>query len=303
MSKRVLVLAGGDSEERAVSLRSGAAVQAALQASGYKVSVADPADGLPRLLSDMKSVDVVFPALHGTGGEDGQLQQFLEQNGIKFVGSGSKASELCWDKVRYSDLLKEQGILIPDTSLLDYERFRTSPLAKQPFVLKPNKGGSSIDTIIVRDPSQQNEDLIKQAFEKHGQLLLQPLIAGVEITVGILGKQSLPVIEIVPPVDQEFDYENKYNGASQELCPPEHVSQANQTEAQSFAEHIHQLCGCRDMSRTDIIISQDDKLYVLETNTIPGLTGQSLFPKAAAVAGIKMTDLCDRLVRAALARS
>ena len=301
MPKHVLVLAGGDSEEREVSLRSGSAVQAALQAGGYQVSVANPADGLSELLPLMKSVSVVFPALHGAGGEDGELQLFLEQNGLKFVGSGSKASALCFDKARYTDFLKQNGILVPETRLLDYEQFGTSPLAQQPFVLKPNDGGSSIGTIIVRDTAKQDKTAVKNAFEQHGQLLLQPLITGTEITVGVLDKQSLPVVEIVPPTNQEFDYTNKYNGASQELCPPEHVSQADQAEAQSLAEHIHQLCDCRDMSRTDIIISQDDKLYVLETNTIPGLTDQSLLPKAAAVAGIKMTDLCDRLVRAVLA--
>jgi len=118
----------------------------------------------------------------------------------------------------------------------------------------------------------------------------------------VLGNEALPVIEIVPPDDQEFDYENKYNGATQEICPPQHISEADQAEAKRLAERIHQLCGCQDMSRTDIIISEG-KFYILETNTIPGLTDQSLFPKAASAADINMVELCDRLVQNALNRT
>jgi D-alanine-D-alanine ligase len=302
MAIRVLVLAGGNSPEREVSERSGASVAAALRQAGYEVTVADPADGLPKLLPALKSVDVAFPALHGAGGEDGQAQRFLEQNNIKFVGSGSQASELCFDKIVYDRLLVKHDILTPRTELVNFEEYGNSPLARRPFVLKPNDGGSSIDTIIVRDVSRQDQAAIGQAFERHPRLILQELISGVEITVAVLGDTSLPVIEILPPADQEFDYENKYNGATRELCPPEHVSDAQQAEARQLAARIHELCGCRDLSRTDIIISPDNQLYVLETNTIPGLTDQSLLPKAAAAAGIDMPKLCDRMVQAALAR-
>jgi D-alanine-D-alanine ligase len=302
MATRVLVLAGGNSPEREVSERSGASVAAALRRAGYEVTVADPAGGMDKLLPSVQSVDVVFPALHGAGGEDGQLQQWLEQQTIKFVGSGSEASELCFDKAAYDQLLIKNGIVTPRTELVTFEEFGDTPLAREPFVLKPNDGGSSIDTIIVRDVGQQDTAAIRQAFGRHPRLLLQELISGVEITVAVLGAASLPVIEIVPPGDQEFDYENKYNGATREICPPEHVNQAQQAAAQKLAGRIHELCGCRDMSRTDIIIGENGKLYVLETNTIPGLTAQSLLPKAAAAAGIDMPALCDQLVKAALTR-
>ena len=302
MAIRVLVLAGGNSPEREVSERSGVSVAAALGQAGYEVTVADPADSFQTLLPALKSIDVVFPALHGAGGEDGQLQQFLEQQQIKFVGSGSQASELCFDKAAYDQLLVKEGILTPRTELVSFEEFGSTALAGEPFVLKPNDGGSSIDTIIARNVSRQDTAAIQAAFGRHPKLLLQALITGVEITVAVLGTKSLPVIEILPPADQEFDYENKYNGATREICPPEHVSEAQQTEAQRLAERIHKLCNCRDMSRTDIIINEVGKLYVLETNTIPGLTDQSLLPKAAGVAGIDMPSLCDQMVKAALAR-
>jgi D-alanine-D-alanine ligase len=133
-------------------------------------------------------------------------------------------------------------------------------------------------------------------------MLLEQLVEGVEIAVPVLDNHALPVIEIIPPSGGEFDYENKYNGASQELCPPQHVTQSVQHRAQQLAEKIHSLCGCRDYSRTDMIVRPDGSLTVLETNTIPGMTEQSLFPKAAAVAGLSMAELCTQLVELALSR-
>jgi D-alanine-D-alanine ligase len=264
--------------------------------------MADPAGGFDKLLPALQAADVAFPVLHGIGGEDGQLQSLLEEHNIKFVGSGAQASSLCFNKATYTELLKQHDILAPRTELVTFDQYQASGLTKQPFVLKPNDGGSSIDTFIIRSIDSRDETAIKAAFGRHPQMLLQQLISGTEITVAVLKQTALPVIEIVPPADQEFDYENKYSGATQELCPPKSVSQSYQTAAQRLAETIHKLCGCRDMSRTDIIIDQTGQLYVLETNTIPGLTNQSLMPKAAATIDIDMPKLCDRLVQATLAR-
>ena len=127
-------------------------------------------------------------------------------------------------------------------------------------------------------------------------MLLEELIEGTEVTVGVLDQTALPVVEIVPPQGQEFDYENKYNGATQELCPPQHVSLADQLAARQLAETVHLLTGCHHLSRTDIIITPEHHLYVLETNTIPGLTDQSLFPKAAAAAGIAWSGLVKQFI-------
>lgn len=299
----VIVLAGGDSDEREISLLSGGAVSEALQTAGHTVSIVDPSKGLDEQLSILKAAEVVFPALHGSGGEDGVVQKFLEDHHIPFVGSSSQASELCFDKAKYTSLLSEHGIKVPNTELVDRSGFQNSEISKKPYALKPNDGGSSIDTFIVRDVGSVDSSAINDAFARHGQLLLQELIEGVETTVGVLGDEALAVIEIIPPQDSEFDYENKYNGKTQELCPPQHVSINVQEQAQILAKSIHELTGCRDMSRTDIIITSSQELYVLETNTIPGLTEQSLFPKAAAQAGISMPELCDKLVQAALARN
>ncbi|MDB5170318.1 MAG: D-alanine--D-alanine ligase [Candidatus Saccharibacteria bacterium] len=299
----IIVLAGGSSDERAVSLRSGVAVARALQAGNHNVQVMDPADGLDNKIARLKAADVVFPALHGVGGEDGVLQKFFEDNDICYVGSDSASSTLCFDKARYTVLLKEHGILVPDTALVNFDQYQQSALSQRPYVLKPNDGGSSIDTFIVREPHQADKQAISEAFSRHGSLLLQELVTGTEITVAVLGSLSLPVIEIIPPADQEFDYENKYNGATQELCPPVNVNEDVQAKAQALASEIHGMTGCRDMSRTDMIVDPSGELYVLETNTIPGLTDQSLLPKAAAAGGLDMSALCHRLVLTALERS
>lgn len=298
----VIVLAGGTSDERDISLRSGEAVAKALKKAGHQVEKVDPADGLDTLLPHLQQADIVFPALHGKEGEDGVVQKFLEDQGISYAGADSEASALCFDKARFVELLKENKLPTPDTELVKYQEYTLSDLRRKPFVLKPNDGGSSIDTFIVREPAEADELAIQEAFDRHKILLLQKLIEGSEITVAILGDEALPTIEIVPPKDGEFDYDNKYNGKTQELCPPEHVDIETQKKAQDLALRIHRLTGCRDMSRTDMIVTPSDELYVLETNTIPGLTDQSLLPKAAGEAGYDMPALCDKLISLALGR-
>jgi D-alanine-D-alanine ligase len=296
----ILLLAGGSSDERAVSLRSGAAVCTALQAGGYQVKVVDPADGLAQEL--LESCDVVFPVLHGFGGEDGSVQQLLDDLGLCYVGSGVAASQVCFDKWAYKALLQKHELPVPGGELVTASSLRNSPLIKQPFVLKPYDGGSSVDTFIVRDVAQVDWSALETSLKQYSEMLLEALIEGAEITVGVLGDTALPVIEIIPPASGEFDYDNKYNGKTQELCPPKHISANVQKRAQDLALQIHRLCGCRDFSRTDFIVTNTDELRILETNTIPGMTEQSLLPKAAATAGFSMEQTVDQLVKLALAR-
>lgn len=296
----VLVLAGGSSEERDVSLRSGKAVAEALRAKQYDVTELDPADNLSD--EQLKSADVVFPVLHGAGGEDGILQKRLEDLGISFVGSGSASSTLCFDKWRYKELLQKNDFPTSSGELVDKTSVWESAFLKKPFVLKPYDGGSSIDNYICRDISTLDRSKIEDIFTRHPTMLLEELIQGDEITLSVLGDKALPAIEIIPPPSGEFDYDNKYNGQSQELCPPVHVSEAIQQKARAMAEKIHALCSCRDFSRTDMMIDANGSLFVLETNTIPGMTNQSLFPKAAATGGVPMEDLVDRLVQYSLKR-
>jgi D-alanine-D-alanine ligase len=174
-----------------------------------------------------------------------------------------------------------------------------SEITKQPFVLKPIDGGSSIDTFIIRDVTTMNRQQLSEAFERNKTMLLEQLMPGVEITVGVLQNRVLPVVEIIPPHNGEFDYTNKYNGKSQELCPPRNVRLLQQRQAQQLALRIHELSNCRDFSRTDMIVSESS-ITVLETNTLPGMTAESLYPLAVRQAGLDMRALVRTLIDSAL---
>lgn len=298
--KKILVLLGGTSDEREVSLRSGAAVYDSLKNLGHNVTTYDPANGLDGLNDACNDVDLVFPVLHGQGGEDGVIQEILENQDIQFVGSGSNASKLCYDKWLFKKHLISEGVTVANGEIVDEHSVWDSNILNGPFVLKPNDGGSSIDTFIIREPKNINKAAILDAFARHKTMLLEELISGIETTVAVIGSgdssKALPMVEIIPPANQEFDYENKYNGATQELCPPKNVSSELQTKAAELAVKMHKSSGCEDISRTDIIISDDNTLFVLETNTIPGMTNQSLVPKSAQAAGMSMDNLIAEII-------
>lgn len=297
---KVHVLAGGSSPEREVSLRSGAGVAAALQSAGYEVETVDPATAN---IYQIANCAVIFPAMHGCGAEDGVLQAELEKYHAKYVGTGPEASSLCFNKDQYREFAATNSLPIAEGAVVTLETYRSHPLLRTPFVLKPVDGGSSIDTYIVRDVAAAPYAAIEETLTRQKRMLAEQLISGIELTVGILGTQPLPVTEIVPPAGAEFDYQNKYNGTTQELCPPQHLNQIVQKEAQQLALRVHKLCGCRDLSRTDMIYETNSgKLYLLETNTLPGMTPQSLYPKMSAAAGLTMPQLCHQLVQFALNR-
>ncbi len=296
---KVLVLLGGTSPEREVSLRSGRAVADALKASGHEVLEYDPKDGYGGLAQFVDKVDCVFPILHGEGGEDGVVQDELEKAGFKYLGSDSMVSKICFDKTKFKEILNKLSILTPEGEVVNKDNIAQSELLKKPYVLKPVDGGSTIDAFIIRDPTNQSYDPL--VFDRYESMLLEQLIEGTETTVPILGNSALPVIEIIPPEGKEFDYENKYNGATQELCPPPHVDELKQKEAQDLAVRIHKEVGARHLSRTDMIIDKDGKSWVLELNTIPGLTPQSLLPKSAQVAGLNMQQLVQKFLDLTLA--
>jgi D-alanine-D-alanine ligase len=298
---RILVLLGGVSNEREVSLRSGKAVEEALKRSGHEVLEYDPAEGYEGLAKYVGQVDFVFPILHGQGGEDGELQTELERLGFKYLGSDSAVCKLCFDKNAFKEKIQAFNVPTPAWEVVTEETFQNSPLRQKPYVLKPIEGGSTIDCFIIRNLASDSPDL--KIFDKHQEMLLEELIEGTEITIPVLDKKALPVIEIIPPEGKEFDYENKYNGASQEICPPKNVATEKQQEAQKIAETVHNKLGVRHLSRTDIMIDKVGKLWVLELNTIPGLTDQSLFPKSAKMAGIPMEDLVQKFLDLTLSQS
>jgi D-alanine-D-alanine ligase len=189
---KVLVLGGGTSNEREVSLRSAAAVQKALESLGHEVAFYDPADGYDGLKQFQGNVDVVFPILHGAGGEDGEIQQVLDDLDMTYVGSGVNASKLAFHKEQTKKQLQELGIVVPGGELVSARSYKDSKHRHKPYVLKPVKGGSSLDTFVVHDLVANGEH--DKTLAKYETMLIEELIDGVEITVPVLGNKALPVI-------------------------------------------------------------------------------------------------------------
>jgi D-alanine-D-alanine ligase len=294
---RIAVLMGGTSTEREVSLRSGARVVEALRASG---AVVLPVDVTSESVELPAAVDVVFIALHGAFGEDGHVQQLLEDRDIAYTGSDAGASARAFDKVLAKELFVQAGIPTPE-AVVWRDDWSALEEMRWPVVVKPSRQGSSVGVSIVRDRAGLPAAVAK-ARQYGGEVLVERFIRGRELTVGILGRQPLPVVEIRPRAGRWFDYESKYgpNGA-EEICPAPLCATLT-ARAHLFAWRAHECLGCRDFSRVDLMLSECGELFVLEVNTIPGLTETSLLPKAAQAAGWDMTRLCTRMVEMALAR-
>jgi D-alanine-D-alanine ligase len=306
VSLAITVLMGGPSSEREVSLASGEAVAHGLREAGHTVFTSDIT---PHDLSalDHRPTDVVFPALHGTFGEDGALQAILERRGMAFVGSGAKASALAMDKAAAKRRFEAQGLPTPPFAVFPHKPpgRALDHVVRQldfPMVVKPVADGSSVNLSIARDATQLQAGML--AILMAGQsTLLERYVEGRELTVGILGEQILPVIEVVPGEGHEsYDYDAKYHAEdTQYLLAPDFPA-AVLKEVRRLAWRAHQALGCRDLSRVDFMVDADNRPWLLEVNTIPGFTSHSLVPKAAAGAGIGFPQLCDRLVRMAAAR-
>lgn len=292
---KILVLGGGDSPEKEVSLRSAKYIAKAAREAGFEVDEYDPADGLSYFDKVPKNT-IVLPILHGVNGEDGVIQAVLEEHGLPFLGADSSSSAACFDKWLTLQAFKEYGIPTAPSNFVRKEDFAKSKLNQKPYVLKVARGGSSIGVLIVRGPQKVTQEQIDEVFRLGSRAVIEELIEGTEITVPVLDETALPVIEIVPPAGGEFDYDNKYNGKTAEICPPKTVGSTIQEQAQRLAEKAHKVRNCRHLSRTDFMVRPDGSLVAFDINTIPGLTDQSLFPKSAAVAGIPMPQLVKKFV-------
>ena len=302
----VALLSGGISSEREVSLKSGSQVYEALDKTKYQVSCYDPATDLEKLVADAPRIDVALIVLHGPYGEDGTVQGLFDLLHIPYQGSGVLGSALAMDKWSSKRLYVEAGLTVPRFQVLTGGQAHDAEAVSRdlgfPVVVKPRYGGSSIGTTIVQTPDALPEAL-ESAYQCGKDVILETYLDGTEITGGVLGNddlQLLPIVEIIPESDYPFfDYEAKYkNGASREICPAR-ISEELSRQAQSFAAAAHRALCCRGYSRTDMII-HNGTIYVLETNTIPGMTPVSLFPLAAKAAGISFGKLLERLIELAL---
>jgi D-alanine-D-alanine ligase len=296
----VLVLSGGDSPEREISKLSARSIVKALEKGNHHVLQYDPIDGYGGLEQFIGKVDVVFPILHGLNGEDGLIQKKLQDIGFNYLGSLPRSSEIAFNKVKTHAALHGSGIKMPRFEIMNYSMLEDmhSEMIGFAFVLKPISGGSSIDTIITKCATGADMRKAYKLVEKYGEMLYEELIQGTEVTVPVLGNVALPTITIVPPKNQVFDYKNKYNGATQEICPTptDLVSEGLQDSAQKTALKVHELLGARHLSRVDMIIDKGGACYVLELNTMPGMTSQSLYPKSASVRGLDMQSLVEEFI-------
>lgn len=300
MSKKlnITVMLGGPSAEREVSLRSGAAVAKALRSLGHNVNTLDPKDSNWNLTPP---TDVVFLALHGTYGEDGTVQERLEALGVPYTGCGPEASRIAFDKVQTKQRCVAVGLPTARYKVFETHDAPWPPGWMLPVVLKPVRQGSSVGLQFVREAGQWTPALA-DSLRYDTQVLMEEFIEGRETTVGILGEEPLPVVE-VRPKKGAYDYTNKYTAGNTEyLCPaPFDLAIARKIQAVAYA--AFQAVGCRDYARIDVMVRPDGQPVILEINTLPGMTETSLLPKAAAAAGLGYAELCQKMIDLALERA
>ena len=300
---KVAVLTGGIGTERDVSLQSGQCVTDALREAGVRVVTADIRPDELDILQD-RSIDIFFPALHGTFGEDGQLQQMLEDRSLLFTGSGSIASKLAFDKMASKELFEVEGVAVPkavefrpesNVELLHQRLYQFS----RTYVVKPVREGSSVGVQMVSTPDEALEAAWK-VYNRFGDCMIEEFVPGREVTVSLLGEKTLPIIEIRTRSDF-YDYQAKYIDERTEFLFDTITDPAVAAHISRAAMDCFAALGCRHVARVDFILGDDGTAYVLEVNTIPGFTTHSLLPKAAAKAGLPMSDLCANIVEAAYA--
>ncbi|MBV8373323.1 MAG: D-alanine--D-alanine ligase [Candidatus Eremiobacteraeota bacterium] len=300
---KIVVVMGGSSAEREISIRSGERVLQALQALGYEASALDyDADFIERIRERVP--DVVFNALHGPGGEDGHVQAILEYLSIAYTGSGLEASSLSMDKHLTKKLIAGEGLPTAAWDLFDLSG-GTLPLLPGsldlPLVIKPRYEGSSAGVTIVRTHEQWTTAMLA-ASKAYAQILAEEYVDGREFTCGVLGEEALPIVEIVPNRDEFYSFEAKYEPDGSTHIVPARIDDDLSARLQMLALSAHRLLGLRDYSRTDFIVAHDLRPCILEINSLPGLTSASVLPDACASVGIGFEALIDRLVGYALAR-
>lgn len=291
----ITVLLGGPSAEREVSLRSGAAVAQALRSLGHHVQEVDPRTEQWPMPPE---TDVVFLALHGTYGEDGTVQHKLEDLGVPYTGCDPESSRIAFDK--HLTKLRCVAAEVPTARFAMFDSPEASwPIGwNPPVVLKPVRQGSSVGLQFVERVADWSKSLT-EAFRFDTEVLMEERICGRETTVGILGCEALPIVEVRPKTGV-YDYQSKYTaGATEYLCPAP-FDAATTARIQAAAQSAFRAVGGRDYARVDIMVRSNGDPVVLEINTLPGMTETSLLPKAAAAAGLSYAQLCQRMIELAL---
>jgi len=302
----IALLSGGVSSEREVALSGGDQVYEALDKKKYRIARYDTQTDLKRLVIDAPTIDAALIVLHGPFGEDGTIQGMLDLLGVPYQGAGVLGSALAMNKIASKQLYERSGLPIPPYLTFQHNDSISTETCIQrlglPLVIKPVSGGSSVGMSIVKS-KDSFDAAVNSAFKQDEKVLIETYIEGIELTGGIIGNdelEALPLVEIIPDKKYDFfDYEAKYtSGATREICPAR-IDEALTQKAQQYAQIAHQALFCRGYSRTDMILKGSD-IYVLETNTIPGMTSISLLPLAAKNAGISFSQLLDKLIELSL---
>jgi D-alanine-D-alanine ligase len=294
LPKRIAVLMGGPGSERDVSMATGRGVAKALRSLGVAVTEID-VKGTDFALPD--DIELAFLTIHGTFGEDGQLQQILEDREVPYTGEGVKGSAIAFDKIRSKAAFRDHDVSTPYWQIITASQRPTIPI---PVVIKAPRQGSTVGVHIIRN-EREIDGAIADASTYDRELLVERFVSGRELTVGILGDQALPVLEIIPK-GGFYDFNNKYpflnpnaGGSAEHVCPAE-IGPEKTEEVQQLALRAFRALGLEVYARVDVLLPDDGEATVLEANTIPGMTEASLLPEAAAAAGISYPELCARII-------
>ena len=285
---------GGPGEEREISLKSGKAIQLALDDIGYNVLSITMENKLGDIISDLHSVDLVFLGLHGSIGENGTIQGFLESLGVKYTGSDPLSSAICMDKNISKIIARDSKVNTPNWKIVTRGQTLNEDNSEFPLVIKPNDQGSTVGLTIVHDESELGPAL-NLAYNYSSSVMVEQFIEGRELTVTLIGGKALPVCEIIPS-HELYDYECKYtSGMSKYVCPAD-IDLDLTKRVQEITERLFDVLKCRHYSRADFRLDHEDNLWFLEMNTLPGMTDTSLAPMAAKAAGFSFNDLIDRII-------
>jgi len=300
LPKKVAVLMGGPGSERDVSLATGRGVSKALRSLGMEVVEVDVRDEnfpLPR------DVEIAFNCIHGTFGEDGRLQTILEERGMSYTGDGVEGSRIAFDKILSKEKFLERGVVTPESEVIGAGQ---CPKMSVPLVVKPARQGSTVGIVIVKNQNAL-DGALKEAANYDRKLLIEKFVSGRELTIGILGDQALPILEIIPKggfydFNTKYPFLNPQTGASAEHVCPAKIDAVLTKKIQELALVAFRALGLVVYGRVDVILSDKGEPFVLEVNTIPGMTEASLLPEAAAAAGMSYPDLCLRIIELSRAR-
>ena len=300
LPKKIAVLTGGPGSERDVSLATSRGVSKALRSLGIDVVDVDVRGENFKLPND---VDLAFITIHGTFGEDGQVQKILEDRGVPYTGDGVEQSRIAFDKILSKEKFLEHNVVTPESEVIDADQ---RPKMSLPLVVKPARQGSTVGIVIVKKENELDAAL-KEAAKYDRKLLIEKFVSGRELTIGVLGDQALPILEIIPK-GGFYDFSTKYPflnpqaGASAEHVCPAKIDNALTKKIQELALQAFRALGLVVYGRVDVLLSDAGKPFVLEVNTIPGMTEASLLPEAAAAAGINYVELCLRILELSRAR-